>query len=115
MDRFLMDHCLNYKTAACDLRMKEARHAGPMEIGGPIPTFPIFKDQDKLDQICEACSAARFKIDQLECPVCHERTKIVRGKPEKMSLRNEAGRVTAYHFFCKSCIRRLFSETDLLG
>ena len=114
LNSFLMHQCLNFRTAACDLRMMEPEGVAQDLDNNPAAILAAAVKQDQLDHICESCSFAGFRIKQLDCPVCHEQTRIIRGKPEKIGFRHEGGESIYFHFICKNCIRSLFCELDLL-
>ena len=109
MHPFLMDYCLSWKTAACDVRVQKAR------TGTRFPIFPVDEGQKELDLICAACPSSCFRIDTLECPVCHEGVKIVKGNPPKVKVTYESNNRLVFHFICENCGRDLFCERDLLA
>jgi len=108
MHPLLMDYCLSWKAAGCDMRVQEARS------GARFPEFPVDEGQKELDHVCEACPSSCFRIDTLECPVCHEHARIVKGNPPVVNVCYESVNMLVHHFLCVNCGRDLFCERDLL-
>lgn len=94
MNKYLMDYCLNYGKEACNDQVKKARMPKEIQQGEPIPAWPVGKEQDKLDDICEKCDSRYFEIRKKECLVCgneefQKEIKDIKISDEKNTLKAE--------------------------
>ena len=118
MERNLMDFCYYYEKEVCDKTVKTARRmTGPLEPGDPIKMFPIGKEQEKLDEICESCPHGLFEVEEPgdpRCRVCHrELWNIDKGIIEKEALDHGAAFKVGFRLKCPICGKNLFSNIDL--